>query len=91
VFETSVKDTSRSARVFVLLPLCVVRVVKLVTGRVLLVISALVLETEFTCVVAQFHGIKALLRHKSPLLTVTGICFILFSERSYSDLVSVFK
>lgn len=68
-----------------------VRVVKLVSGRVLLIIGALVVETEFTCVIVQFHGIKALLRHKSPSLAVTGICFILVSERSYSDFVSVFK
>ena len=61
------------------------------SGRVLLIIGALVVETEFTCFVAQFHGIKALLRHKFPSLALTGICFILFSERSYADFVSVFK
>lgn len=85
VCETSVQDTSWSARIFLQLPLCVVRVVKLVSGVDMLIIGALVVETEFTCVIVQFHGIKALLRHKSPSLAVTGICFILFIERSYDD------
>jgi len=90
-YETSVQDTSWSARIFLQLPLCVVRAVKLVSGRVLLIIGALVVETEFTCVTAQFHGIKAILRHKSPSLAVTEFFFILFSERSYTDFVSVLE
>lgn len=68
VFDMSViavQDTSWRARIFLQLLLCVVRVVKLVSGRVKPITGALVVETEFACVVAQFGGVKALLCHKS--------------------------
>lgn len=64
VFETSVQDTPWSALIFLQLHLCVWFGL---WSWWLLIIGALVVDTEFTCVVAQFHGIKALLRHKFPI------------------------
>jgi hypothetical protein len=53
------------------------------TRRILLIISALVAGTEFKYVAAQFRGIKAVLLRMSTSLAVTGIHFIVFSQRIY--------
>lgn len=48
----------------------------------MLIISALV-EVECNYIATQFRGVRAHLLHKSTSLAVTGIRFIVFSQRIY--------